>query len=189
MQQDRDTEIAAKSYHRISGGREGDRYELASKTPRTWRRYTSSITMCEEIADEKGLVLYPVDPATGKPAQVDPDTLKTMFRCIIEERDGAVGSIHVAKQALSLLAYRLRGHPPPDWTRLTEFFRGVKREKGGPRRQARPLRAADLEAILARLDPTNPRDARDGFLLMLGWAAALRSDELVTRRAAAIDLS
>jgi integrase len=134
--------------------------------------------MTDEIADEKGLTLYPANPETGKPAQADTDTLKTVFRCIVEEREGAVGSIHVAKQALSL-AYRLRGHPPPEWWRLTDFLRGVKREKGGPRRRARPLRVADLEAILKRLDPTNPRAARDGFLLALGWGAALRSDELV----------
>jgi integrase len=116
---------------------------------------------------------------TGEPAKVRWETLKAVFNAIIVERGGAVGSAHIAKQALNL-AYRLRGHPPPDWGRLREFFQGVKRMKGGPRRRAQPLRVADLEAILGRLDPTNARQARDGCLLTLGWAAALRSDELVT---------
>jgi integrase len=177
--QDQATEIVARIYRRLSGGQEGDPFELASKTLRTWRRYDTAEATCEEIADEKGLVLYPVDPVTGDPTKVKWDTLKAVLNAIIMEREGAVGSIHIAKQALSL-AYRLRGHPPPDWGRLREFFQGVKRMKGGPRRRARPLRAADLEAITARLDPTNARAARNGFLLTLGWGAALRSDELVT---------
>jgi hypothetical protein len=38
MQPDRDTKIIAAIFRRLSGGREGDEYELASKTLRTWRR-------------------------------------------------------------------------------------------------------------------------------------------------------
>jgi integrase len=115
---------------------------------------------------------------TGKPAQIDPEVLKEVFDGIIR-RGGAVGSVTIARQALSL-AYRLRRHPPVDWSQLREFLQGVRRKRGGPRRRARPMRAVDLAAILERIDAANPRGARDGFLLALGWAAALRSDELVT---------
>ena len=176
--QDRETDIAARSYRRLSGGRDGGEYELAAKTERTWRRYECAVMGAEEIAEEKGLALYPIDAATGKPAQADPTVLNALLDEIVK-RGGAVGSIRIARQGLSV-AYRLRRHPPPDWSQLKEFFQGVRRKKGGPRRRARPLRAADLEAILGRLDPANPRGARDGFLLALGWAAALRSDEIVT---------
>jgi integrase len=178
MQQDYETDAIARIFRRLSGGRDGREFELASKTLRTYRRYDSGEKACQDIADELGLTLYPVDPVTGKPAQVDPEVLKEIFDGIIR-RGGAVGSVTIARQALSL-TYRLRGHPPVDWSRLREYLQGMRRKRGGPRRRARPLRAVDLEAILGRLDPANPRGARDGFLLALGWAAALRSDELVT---------
>jgi integrase len=177
--QEQETEVKARFFGHLSGGRDGKKYELASKTLRTWRRYHTAQGTCQEVADELGLALYPVDPDTGKPAKVDHETLMAVFEHIIEERDGAVGSIHVAKQALSL-AYRLRGHPPPEWWRLREFLQGVKREKGGPRRQARALLGADLDAIVARLDPASARGARNGCLLELTWHGALRSDEAVT---------
>jgi hypothetical protein len=167
MQQDRATEIVARIYRRLSDGREGNEYELASKTLRTWRRYDSGEASCAAIAAAKGLDLYPVDPKTGEPTRVKPEVLMAVFNAIVEH-GGAVGSITIAKQALSL-AYRLRGHPPPDWGRLREFFQEVKRKRGGPRRRAHPLRAADLEAITGRLDPTNERDARNGFLPAMGW--------------------
>jgi hypothetical protein len=181
MQQDRDTEIAAKSFRHLSDGREGDLFELASKTPRTWRRYVTAESTCVEIADEKGVDLYPVDPETGDPLQVNSATLRTVLNTLIVERDGAVSSAHIAKQALSL-AYRLRGHPPADWDRLREFLQGVKRVKGGPRRRAQPLRLVDLDAILGRLDPASARGGRNGLLMSLGWYGAFRSDELVTWR-------
>jgi hypothetical protein len=45
--QDQEAEIKARLYARISGGRVGDRYELASKTLRTWRRYDCAEATCE----------------------------------------------------------------------------------------------------------------------------------------------
>src|SRR5262245_59128826 len=117
--QDQATEIVARIYRRLSDGCDGDEYELASKTLSTWRRYDSGEATCAEIAEEKGLDLYPVDPNTGEPTKVKPEVLKAVFNAIIE-RGGAVGSITIAKQALALTC-RLRGHPPPDWGRLREF--------------------------------------------------------------------
>src|SRR5262245_2166609 len=47
-------------------------------------------------------------------------------------------------------------------------------------RQARPMLATDLQALLADLRPrVLPADARDALLLTLGWAAALRRSELI----------
>jgi integrase len=77
------------------------------------------------------------------------------------------------------LIHRLRGEAI-DWSPIREFYQGLRRKHGGARRRAKPLRAADLEKILGRLDPTSTCAARDGAILALGWAAALRSDEIVT---------
>ena len=179
MQQDRETEAIAKHFRRLSGGIDGDRFELKSKTRRTWRRYDTALGTGEEVAVELGLHLFPIDPKTGEPVEVKPEVLKAVLSHVVTEREGVVGSVNIIRQALRL-AYRLRGYPPPDWGRLREFLMGVKREMGGPRRQAQPLRIVDLDAILGRLDPTNPRGARNGFLMSLGWNGAFRSDELVT---------
>jgi integrase len=169
---DRDAETTAQLFRRLSGGRDGDEYELASKTLRTWRRYASALTRYEAYCEAKGL----------PPVPAEPDTLKGYLTALIkgdaDHPPGAVGTVHIARMMLSLM-HRLRGHAV-DWSPLREFYRGVRRKHGSARRRAKPLRAGDLEKILARFDPANPRDARDGFLLTLGWAAALRSDELVT---------
>jgi integrase len=46
-------------------------------------------------------------------------------------------------------------------------------------RKAKPLLSVDLRDIAERLKPNKPIDARDGALLTVGWAGALRRCELV----------
>jgi integrase len=62
---------------------------------------------------------------------------------------------------------------------LRETLHGVTRLSWAAPRQARPLLAEELKAIVAGLVPTRLIDARDGALLTLGWAAMLRRGELV----------
>ena len=58
-------------------------------------------------------------------------------------------------------------------------------ESTGPRRRprscakAKPLLAVDLRDIVERLKPNKPIDVRDGAILTVGWAGALRRCELV----------
>jgi integrase len=47
------------------------------------------------------------------------------------------------------------------------------------KRQARPLMADDLRALVETLRPLIPAEARDAALLAVGWAAALRRSELI----------
>jgi integrase len=172
MQHDRDTEAIAAAFRRLSGGRDGDEYELLSKTPRTWRRYGSALSRYEAYCQERGLPLVPATISTLK------GYLTHIVRGDADHPPGALGTVHIARMMLSLM-HRLRDEPL-SWAPLREFYQGLRRKHGSARRRAKPLRVADLEKILGRLDPANARAARDGFLLALGWAAALRSDELVT---------
>jgi integrase len=172
MQSDRDADAIARIFRRLSGGRDGDEYELASKTLRTWQRYAGALTRYEAYCQERELPLVPAGAATLK------GYLTSIVKGDADHPPGSVGTVHIARMMLSLV-HRLR-EAQIDWSPLREFYQGVRRKHGSARRRAKPLRVADLEKILGRLDPTNPRAARDGFLLALGWAAALRSDELVT---------
>src|SRR5262249_22515773 len=58
--------------------------------------------------------------------------------------------------------------------------KGLKRLKGHRTRQARPILAPELKAILGHLDTGKPLDVRDAAILALGWAGALRQSEIVT---------
>ncbi len=65
---------------------------------------------------------------------------------------------------------------------LKSTLAGVNRVKARTEvvRKATPLLGSDLHRILQGLNPEKPRDARDGALLSLGWAGALRRNEIVS---------
>jgi len=64
---------------------------------------------------------------------------------------------------------------------LAEVMKGIRRATAQQRviRRVRPLVQEDLSDILKGLRPDALRDLRDGALIALGWAAALRRSELV----------
>ena len=65
---------------------------------------------------------------------------------------------------------------------LAETLKGISRVKARTEtvRKARPLLGADLRDLLKGLRECCPADCRDGAMLSLGWAAALRRSELVS---------
>ena len=65
---------------------------------------------------------------------------------------------------------------------LAETLKGISRVKARTEtvRKARPLLGVDLRDLLEVLRECRPADARDGAMLSLGWAAALRRSELVS---------
>lgn len=65
---------------------------------------------------------------------------------------------------------------------LAETLKGISRVKARTEtvRKARPLMGSDLQELLKGLRECYPADARDGAMLSLGWAAALRRSELVS---------
>src|SRR5690606_9966336 len=64
-------------------------------------------------------------------------------------------------------------------TPIRERMKAVRR-RGRPPRRAAPLMTDVLASILDLLDPSNPRDCRDGALMTLMFGAALRSAEATT---------
>lgn len=78
------------------------------------------------------------------------------------------------------VAHRTAGHQLDRKSPLiADVWKGIARQSDHLPRQARPLTAADMQALLSDFAPTLPADARDLALLALGWAAALRRSELV----------
>jgi integrase len=157
---------AAPIYRLFSGGAEPDEYELESKTWATWRRYRAAFNAYVAFCEETGLEPFPASAATVRP-----------FVGHVVKAGGAVVSCDITRQVI-IMVHKVRGYPPVVWDSMDLFYQGVRRRHGGPRRQAQPLRAEELQVILDRLDPASPRGARDGAILALGWAGALRSEEL-----------
>ena len=64
---------------------------------------------------------------------------------------------------------------------IARTWAGINRTKAPTEivRKAKPLLAVDLRDIVERLKPNKPIDVRDGALLTVGWAGALRRCELV----------
>jgi integrase len=161
-----DENPAAPIYRTLSGGVEPDEYELDSKSWPTWRRYRAAFNRYAEFCEEIGAQPFPATVPT----------IRIFFRHVVKG-GGAVVSCDITKQVIKMV-HRLRGYPPVEWDNMREFHQGIRRRHGGARRQAQPLRIEDLQAILGRLDHGTPRGARDGAILALGWAGALRSEEI-----------
>lgn len=92
----------------------------------------------------------------------------------------SVPTLDLAVGAISY-RHRVRGHDDPTaGEAVRQVRRGLRRMVGtAPRRQARPLAVADLRQILAPVDRTTAKGARDAAIILLGFASALRVSELV----------
>ena len=76
-------------------------------------------------------------------------------------------------------AHREAGHEAPGRSIIVQqVFKGIRRSKGVACRQATPIVASDLRAILTAL-PENTLGLRDRALILLGFHGAFRRSELV----------
>lgn len=82
------------------------------------------------------------------------------------------------------IVHRLAGLPSPmDSMDAKLMWRGLRREHLSARqRQAKGLTLADVEAIVATLDLTKPRDQRDAALISVAFEGMFRRSELVALR-------
>jgi integrase len=113
--------------------------------------------------------------AGGAAMPTDAPTVCTFLQELA--REGLVpGTIRKYAAAISI-AHQHRG-APFDWRALKETLVRISRAAWHVPRQARPVLAEELKAILVGLVPTRAIDVRDGALLAIGWAAALRRAEL-----------
>ena len=158
-------EVAARCFEQLAG-RPGRDLEIAAKEPGSLYRYWCADNGFSTYTKERGLC--------AMPASIE--TLRGYFEWIIDN-GGSASNVAVHRAAITN-KHRLHGHPI-DWSPLRDLMQGIRRRHGQPRRQARPLRAQMLKAMLARFDPELPREARDGALLALTWGGALRQCEAV----------
>lgn len=111
-----------------------------------------------------------------------PVTLPTL-RSFLLERIASGRKRATLDRLLSTLAivHRLVGLPSPmESMEFKLMWRGLRREHLTARqRQAKGLTMADLQAILATLDPEVPRDVRDAAMLCTAFETMFRRSELV----------
>lgn len=151
-------------FERVAGeGR--NRYEGASRAPATWKQYASAIDLFEAWCKANKLRAMPATPETVK-------------RWIVALADDGKTSATVRTYVCGIAVWHRLSGRAFDRLPLAETLRGIKRQ-AGPQRKARPLSREDLADILASLDPDRAADCRDGALLAIGWAAALRRSEIV----------
>ncbi len=115
---------------------------------------------------------------------VEPLPASTALICAyLTDRAATGASVPTLDTAVGAISYhhRVRSFEDPTLGEaVRQVRRGLRRIVGtAPRRQARPLDAADLRRILARVDTAGAKGARDAAILLLGFASALRVSELV----------
>ena len=143
-----------EAYTRVVGEVEDDL--LHAKAGLTWMNYSSCWGLFSAWCAEHG----------REPLPTSADTLKTYVREQIKAGKSAA-TIECYVSAI-IAAHRARGlelsRAP-----IRELMRAARRRRGRQRR-ARPLMAEELRGLLSRLDRRNPRDVRDGCMLVLDWA-------------------
>ncbi len=140
-------------------------FEGAGRSENTWKQYASTVGLfCDWCADRQ---LAPL-PASS-------ETLKAWIVWLA--RDGYANATIRAYVSGLCTWHRLQGHSinrAPLW----ETLKGIQR-LAPPQRKIRPLLAEELRGILDMLDDGKAADLRDGALLCVGWANAMRRSELV----------
>jgi integrase len=150
-------------------------YARAGRAKRTQEAYRRAWAGFEAWCHGKGLLALPASPETVA------IWLAALARGDGMRRPMARSSIDQALSAV-IVHHRDAGHPLDRKHRAIALtWKGIcnTKAKTDIKRQARPLLADDLEVLVGMLRPEIPADARDGALLTLGWAAALRRSELV----------
>jgi integrase len=157
------TDRSAAAYEAVTG-RPGTPVERARFAPATLDEYAACLERFTRWLGARELAM-PVDAPT--------------VCAFLQElaREGLVpGTVRKYAAAISI-AHQHRG-APFDWRALKETLVRISRAAWHVPRQARPLLAEELRAVMAGLLATRAIDVRDGALLAIGWAAALRRAEL-----------
>jgi hypothetical protein len=113
----------------------------------------------------------------GRPLmRATPEELEAWVWHLIEDKEMSPASIDSYVAAVATV-HRYHGYAI-DRTLLIEPLKAARRRAGPPRR-ARALLGQKLQALVASFDPSSPRDCRDALKMLLGWAMAGRSAEIV----------
>src|SRR5262249_38950646 len=142
-----------------------DHYERASRAPRTWMQYQSANRLFSVWCAARGLCPMPAHAETVR-----------AYVAWLADEGRTVATVNAYLAAIASAHSIAR--QPFDRGALKNTLKGIRDEKSREQRQARPLIAVDLKAILGGFG-NRPKDARDCLLLTLGFAGALRRSELV----------
>jgi integrase len=140
-------------------------FEGAARAGNTWRQYSSTVTLFKAYCAEVGAQPLPALPETVK---------QWVLRLARAQYASSTIDAYVAGLCTW---HKLHGHEL-DRRPLAQTLKGIRRT-AEPKRRVRPLLRAELAGILDMLDQTKPRDVRDGALLAVGWANAMRRSEVV----------
>ena len=142
-------------------------YAAASKAANTWRAYRTDWSQWSAWCTG-----HDVDPWHARPEHV----AQWVSDLAVTYKPSSIGRKVAALSAL----HKMAGRPSPTRDdRVRVVLAGIRRAHAAPAKQAAPLTGDLLRQLVADLDPERVADVRDGALLLLGFAAALRRSELV----------
>lgn len=155
----------ADGYFRQVAGDRRNEFEGAARAANTWKQYASTVKLFTKWARENRL----------RPIPAKPETVK---RWVLDLARAGYANATIRAYVSGLCTWhRLHGFAL-DRTPMYETLKGIKR-RAEPQRKVRPLLRDELQGILAMLDEENLADVRDGAMLSIGWANAMRRTELV----------
>jgi integrase len=123
-----------------------------------------------------------------EPEPVEPGNL-ALYLVELSQRGLKISTI--ARHATAVRSFAVRaGWPDPFDMSVRDVLRGLKRGQAGQyiRRQAKPMRLAELQSLVERID-LSVLGKRDRALLLIGWFGALRRSEIVALDRSDIDLT
>ena len=169
---------------------QAERYAEAATAENTRRAYRSRWATWQAWADHRGFATLPADPA-----------VVAMFAANLAAGGHKASTVAAIVSAINC-AHREHGHEAPGSSQTVRtVLRGIRRQHGTAPRQARPVLAEDLRAMVASLEdrrqvgrgfaersiPAGLIGLRDRALLLLGWSGAFRRAELVALQVADLE--
>jgi integrase len=139
-------------------------YERRSRADRTWGQYQSVWRLFSAWCNGRGL----------EPMPASLDTLKGYLTSLADE-GRAVATINTYLAAICS-AHSIAGYPL-DRAPLKSILKGIRRG-AKPQRQVAALVGVAIRKMLDEFRLAAPADARDGLILALGFAGAMRRSEL-----------
>jgi hypothetical protein len=157
-----------------------DEHEAHSLSGRTWELYAHDWAHFTGWCQTAGRIPLPAEVATVRrfladlSRQVDEDGAWCYQPATLRRRLAGIAAAHRAAEVTS----------PTRSPAVARVITGIERERKHPPRRLRPLLIDDIRAMLASMDyprwPEGITAARDAFVLLAGFAGALRRAELAS---------
>ena len=169
---------------------QAENYAHASRAESTWLTYQRKWARFEQWCADLGLCPCPAEPLTvarfladlaggWREATAD-DPPEAVIDGYVRDRPGLRPSTIAGYLAAISVAHRGAGVPnPAEHESVRRVMAGIRRVPHPPVRRRTAARTAAIAAMIAPLEPARHlADARDLAILLIGWKAALRTDDL-----------